>query len=225
MALLAPASDAQMDAAPIHIFNGNDLTGWRGREDLWSVQDGVITGQTTEANPIDGNTFLIYQNDVQNFDLTFEYKIINGNSGVQYRSKVIDEAKFVVGGYQADIDSKPRYSGINYEEKARGILADRGQITLLLQGDKPEELGRCGEQAALQTNIHNEDWNKYRVIAIDNYMLHFINGVLMSQVIDRSNAVELTGVLALQLHAGPPMKVQFKNLMLQNFEPPAAVVQ
>lgn len=198
---------------PVSLFNGKDLTGWKGREDLWSVQDGAITGRTTTENPIKENTFLVSDKEVGDFDLTFEYRIEKGNSGVQYRSTVIDQAKFVVGGYQADIDSQPRYSGINYEEKGRGILADRGQITVV-EEDKPEVAGLCGDSKDLQKHIKSEDWNTYRVIAVDGQMRHFINGVLMSEVIDLSDKAKSKGVLALQLHQGPAMVVQFRKLEL-----------
>jgi hypothetical protein len=200
-------------AEPTSLFNGKDLTGWRGRSDLWNVQDGAITGRTTEENPIQENTFLVSEAEVKNFDLTFEYRIEHGNSGVQYRSQVIDEAKFVVGGYQADIDSQSRYSGINYEERGRGIIADRGQVTLLA-ADKPEVLGLCGDATKLQEVIHDEDWNTYRIVAIDGHLRHFINGTLMSEVIDVSEQGKKSGVLALQLHRGPAMVVQFRNFKL-----------
>ena len=111
------------------LFNGKDLTGWEGLKEFWSVRDGAITGQTTTENPLKANTFLVYK-DTQpaNFELHVSFKLTpnnernQANSGVQYRSKVIDPATFVVGGYQADIDSTGRYAGMLYEEKGRGIL-------------------------------------------------------------------------------------------------------
>ncbi len=195
------------------LFNGKDLSGWKGREDLWTVQDGAITGKTLEENPIQENTFLVSEHEVADFDLTFEYRIEKGNSGVQYRSKLMDDTKFIVGGYQADIDSQPRYSGINYEERGRGIIADRGQVTML-KADKPEVVGTCGSSEKLQENIKLEDWNTYRIVAIGGHLRHFINGVLMSEVIDLSDKAKSKGVLALQLHRGPAMVVQFKNFQL-----------
>lgn len=200
-------------AEPVSLFNGKDLSGWKGREDLWSVKDGAITGRTSDDKPIMENTFLVSEKEVGDFDLTFEYRIEHGNSGVQYRSKVLDQAKFVVGGYQADIEAQTRYSGINYEEQGRGILADRGQITLV-KGDKPEVAGQCGDSQDLQKHIKSEDWNTYRIIAVGGQMRHIINGVLMSEVIDLSDKAKSKGVLALQLHRGPAMVVQFRKLEL-----------
>ncbi len=82
---------------PVSLFNGKDLSGWKGRSDLWSVEDGAITGRTTEANPIKENTFLVSEREVSNFDLTFEYRIENGNSGVQYRSELKDQESSLSG--------------------------------------------------------------------------------------------------------------------------------
>ena len=118
-------------AEPQEIFNGQDLTGWEGNKDVWSVEDGAIVGRTTAESPIRNNTFLIWQGgDVRDFRLTFEYRIEGerANSGVQYRSRVIDPAKWVVGGYQADIDATNRYTGILYDERGeRAIMAERGE--------------------------------------------------------------------------------------------------
>ena len=111
------------------LFNGKDLTGWEGRKDLWSVKDGAITGQTVDAKPITQNTFLVWSGEVSNFELTFKYRIVAGNSGMQYRSKVKsnnDETGPSVGGYQADFEAGKTYSGILYEEQGRGVLAQRG---------------------------------------------------------------------------------------------------
>src|SRR2546422_5342880 len=99
------------------LFNGKDLTGWNGNPKLWSVNEGTIQGQTTKENPTKGNTFLIYTNrDFSNFELRFSYKIVGGNSGMQYRSKVINPDNWVVGGYQGDFEAGKTFSGILYDE-------------------------------------------------------------------------------------------------------------
>jgi len=118
------------------LFNGKDLTGWKGL-DFWSVEDGVITGRTTKEKPTKGNTFLIWEGEVADFELTFQYKIVGGNSGggIQYRSK--DFGDFVVGGYQGDFEGGKTYSGILYEERGRGILCPRGQrVAITADGKK-----------------------------------------------------------------------------------------
>lgn len=203
----------------VSLFNGKDLTGWKGDKNYWSVQDGALTAKTTPENLLKYNTFLIWEGgQPSDFELRVKYKIVGGNSGVQYRSKVIDEAKFVCSGYQADIDSSPRYSGINYEEKARAILAERGQkVTIGADGKK--ETVVIGDKDELQAKIKNEDWNDYRVVAKGNQMQHFINGVLMSEVIDnQKDKAATSGVIALQAHQGPPMTVQFKDLKLKELK-------
>ncbi|MEZ6136842.1 MAG: DUF1080 domain-containing protein [Pirellulaceae bacterium] len=205
------------------IFNGKDLTDWKGNPELWSVEDGAITGKTTAEKPLKFNTFLIWEKgEVADFELELDYRLVpgdkdnpGGNSGIQYRSKVIKEDDFVVGGYQADIDLSLTYSGINYEEKGRGILAQRGQrVTIDQAGKKSEE--KFGDAKKLGEAIKGEQWNHYRVVAKGNTLSHYINDELMSEVIDnqKDKAAE-KGVLAFQIHQGPPMIIQFKNIRLK----------
>jgi hypothetical protein len=200
------------------IFNGKDLTGWRSDTEYWSVKDGAITATTTEQNKLTYNTFCIWDGGrPANFQLRFQYRIVGGNSGVQYRSRVVDEEKFVVSGYQADIDSTPRYTGINYEEKARGILAERGE-SVTLTGEKDKQIVRFADAADLQKHIKEEQWNDYLIVARDRHLQHFINGVLMSETIDNSEKFTESGIIALQAHAGPPMQVQFKDIALKEMK-------
>ncbi|MGN6135043.1 MAG: 3-keto-disaccharide hydrolase [Aureliella sp.] len=197
------------------LFNGKDLSGWKGNTELWSVQDGAITGRTTDDKPLKFNTFLIWEGEVGDFELDLDYRIQGGNSGIQYRSKVLNEKDFVVGGYQADIDATLKYAGINYEEKGRGILANRGKrVTIAADGSKQEET--FAQDDDLKKVIKSDDWNHYRVVAKGNKLSHSINGTLMSETIDNQKEKAATkGVLALQIHVGPPMVVQFKNLRLK----------
>jgi len=201
-----------------NLFNGKDLTGWAGNPTLWSVKDGAITGQTTKENPTKGNTFLIYTNGlVDDFELRLSYKIIGGNSGIQYRSKVINSNNWVVGGYQGDFEAGKVYSGILYEEQGRGILAKRGEKVVIKEDTgKPEVVGSLGKSEDIQDKIKNEDWNEYVIIAKGNHLQHFINGTPTIDCIDeqKSKAAK-SGILALQLHAGPPMTVQFKDIRIK----------
>lgn len=199
------------------LFNGKDLKGWEGRPGLWTVEDEAITGINPEKEPIDGNTFLVWKDGkVGDFTLTLEYRIQGGNSGIQYRSQLIDAEKFIVGGYQADIDSSMRFTGINYEERGRGIMAERGQIVRVTeQGDK-KVIGSTGDADALASKVDAQGWNRYRIEARGNKVQHYINDLLMSELVDEQTAkAAKEGILALQLHAGPPMKIQFKNLILE----------
>ncbi len=219
-AVLAAAGPVCAEDKPVveegfkSLFNGKDLTGWEGK-DFWSVKDGAITGQTTAEKPTKGNTFLIWRDgQVDDFELRLSYKIVGGNSGIQYRSK--DNGDFVVGGYQGDIDSGDTYSGILYEERGRGILALRGQKTTVNNEGKPVETAKLGDTKELQAKIKKEDWNDYEIIAKGNHLIHKINGVVMSEVVDEQPArAAKSGVLALQLHAGPAMIVQFKNIRIK----------
>ncbi len=204
------------------IFNGKDLTGWDGDVNFWSVKDGAITGVTKTEPKLTHNTFLVYTGgDVGDFELRLSYRIVNGNSGIQYRSKVLSRGEFgpIVGGYQADFEAGKTYSGILYEEKGRGILAQRGQKTVIKdEGDKHkvEVVGAVGKSEEIQAGIKNEDWNDYVVIAKGNHLQHFINGMPTADVMDESaTKAAKSGVLALQVHVGPPMTVQFKNVRIK----------
>lgn len=220
------------------LFNGTDLTGWNGNAALWSVQDGAITGITppSESNPknsiLKHNTFLVYTNRTfGDFELRFSYKIVGGNSGVQYRSQVLapGENGPIVGGYQADFEAGKTYSGILYEERGRGILAERGRATIVktnpADANRPtvETVGGTGATEELQANIKAEDWNDYVVIARGHQLTHIINGRVTAMVSDEDVAkAAKSGSFALQIHAGPPMKVQFRNLRVREIAGGAA---
>lgn len=209
----------------LRIFNGKDLKGWQGNPALWSVKDGAITGQTTAENPTKGNTFLIWTNGpVADFELRCSFKIVPGdekgfgNSGIQYRSKVLDPANWVVGGYQADMEAGPTYSGILYEERMRGILALRGEKVVWGKDGKKKVVGSVGDAKEIGAAIKPRQWNEYIIIAKGNHLQQFINGKQTMDFTDEDESkAASSGVLALQLHAGPPMTVQFKNLRLKKF--------
>jgi hypothetical protein len=205
------------------LFNGKDLTGWKGLEGYWNVEDEAITGTTNAETPLTFNTFLVWEDgEVDNFVLELDYRLRagdeanpGGNSGIQYRSKLLDDEKFVVGGYQADIDLSLTYSGINYEERGRGILAQRGErVTIAKDGTKSVE--KFGDAGELGKVIRGGEWNQYRVVAQGNRLRHYINDTLMSEVIDAEESKSAAkGILAFQIHTGPPMKIQFKNIRLK----------
>ncbi len=233
----AVATSGAGEAMPI--FNGTDLTGWEGNPDLWSVRDGAITGITPPdpANPGKGtikhNTFIVWKaGTLRDFELTFKYRIEKGNSGVQYRSRELDPGEFgpIVGGYQADLEAGKTYSGILYEERGRGILAKRGEKTVIRTKEKDpadpkskefavEVTGSVGDSDAIQAAIKDEEWNEYRIVAKGNHLQHFINGLQTVDVTDEDTAhAAKEGILALQIHQGPPMVVQFKDILLKVLE-------
>ena len=197
---------AQME---VQLFDGKSLDGWTGDAKYWSVQDGHIVGKSTPENPCDKSTYLFWDGEASNFELTFEYKIIGGNSGVQYRSQRHGDGD--VAGYQADIEAGPNYSGILYESNGRGIMATRGSHFELTATSVNIPLKPLGDAAELQKAVLHEDWNYYRIVADGPRLIHEINGTRMIDVVDRSAQSESRGTFALQLHAGPPMEVRFKD--------------
>ncbi|MCB9766671.1 MAG: DUF1080 domain-containing protein [Candidatus Omnitrophica bacterium] len=213
---LCPFAASADDEGFVSIFNGENLEGWEGNPKFWRVEDGSIVGQTTESNPTDHNTFCFWRDgELDDFELKLEYKIVGGNSGIQYRSEELDD--FVAKGYQADFEAGDTYSGINYEEKGRGILANRGQKVEVYDDPKQNKvLETFGDSAEIQSHIKKEDWNDYHIIAKGNHLIHMINGVKTSEVIDKgTEKSRRKGVLALQVHAGPPMQIWVKNIRLK----------
>jgi hypothetical protein len=202
------------------LFNGKDLTGWEGDPAVWSVEDGAIVGRTTDEAPIKNNTFLIWRGgNVGDFRLRLQYRIEGGNSGVQYRSKVADPDKWIVGGYQADIDSKPVYTGILYDERGtRAIMANRGERATF-DHDGKKTVVRFADADELQKIVRNEDWNDYVIEARGAKLRHTINGELMSEAEDNDAEKRAdSGVLALQVHQGPPMTVRFRKIELEQLD-------
>jgi len=225
------------------LFNGKDLAGWQGKTNLWSVRDGVITGQTTsEADLPTANTFLVYKGaEPANFELRLKFKLTaqndkaQANSGVQYRSKLLDPVEFIVAGYQADIDGG-RYIGMLYEERGRGILKQPGQKIRI---DPPgaaaapaADAAKKGKQKQPKASVETVatvttpeqlksaykfgEWSDLVIIAKGNHVQHFVNGKLTADVTDNDpNLAPKSGVIALQLHRGPPMTVQFKDIQLK----------
>jgi len=228
--LLLTLISLSANAAEIHLFNGKDLSGWEGDPKFWSVKDGAITGASSADNRVPHNTFIVWKNgEVADFDLTLQYKMTPldekkyTNSGIQYRSQMIDPEKFIVGGYQADLEYGEKYSGILYEEKGRGILANRGQKVVLEQGKKPgkpviEVVGKTGDSGEIQAAINPDGWNQYRIIAKGNHVQHFINGKLTIDLVDKTAEAPKSGILALQMHQGPLMQIQFKDIVLTTGE-------
>ena len=200
------------------LFNGKDLTGWDGNPQFWRVEDGAIVGQTTAEKPTNGNTFCLWRGgELDDFELTAKFKIIGGNSGIQYRSK--DLGNWVVAGYQADFEAGDGWGGTNYEERGRGVLAKRGQKTEIGADGKVSETGTVGDPAEIQAAIKKEDWNEYHIKAVGNRLIQTINGKVTADVTDNhAEKRMLSGILALQLHAGGPMQVSFKDIQLKRLK-------
>lgn len=205
------------------IFNGRTLEGWEGDPKYWRVENGALVGEVTPETLLKSNTFIIWRGGTpQDFELKADYRIsAEGNSGINYRSVVVPDAvtpenKFALRGYQADIDGRNQYTGQNYEEKGRLFLALRGQMTHVVGGRKPILLASFGETQDLAAFI-TSGWNSYHLIVRGNVLTHLLNGHVMSVVIDDDTTHRTgEGRIGVQVHVGPPMKVEYRNFRLKN---------
>ena len=211
------------------IFNGKDLTGWDGDPRLWTVRDGAIHGETTAEEPAHGNTFLIWKGGrTRDFDLRLSFRCTAANnSGIQYRSRRLPEGKgvknrWVVYGYQYELRNENRFptvSGYIYDEGGK-----RGRMCMV--GEKAtwgEEGKRLQEtfldEAQFQELFKLDRWNDVAIVARGNHIRHYLNGKLVMDFTDNHPKLALhDGILALQLHAGKPMWVEFKNLRIKVLE-------
>jgi hypothetical protein len=202
------------EAGFLQIFNGRDLVGWEGDKRFWSVQDGAITGQTTKDNPLKRSTYLIWRGGtVADFELRLSYRIESGNSGIQFRSRELDN--WIVAGYQADLEAGATWTGALYEVHGRAALVERGQKVIIDESGK-KQVTSLGDPMELLKYVKPGGWNDYHIIAYGNDITLKINGVVMSQVIDEEKAkAARSGIIAIQLHSGPPMKVQLKDIRLK----------
>ncbi|MDR3405422.1 MAG: DUF1080 domain-containing protein [Chthoniobacter sp.] len=207
---------AQGDGKPI--FNGRDLENWDGDKRFWSVAEGAIRGETSLASMPSTNTFLIWRGSVlKDFELKLKVRLRNGNSGIQYRSR--DLGQWSVAGYQMELDNGPGKSGFLYEERGRKFLALIGEKVEIDSQQKPNVLGRFAEKKSLVASKYYkpQDWNEYRIVARGNHLQHFINGVQTVDVVDNDpKGRSLEGILAFQIHVGPPMLVEFKDILLKS---------
>src|SRR2546428_7898482 len=153
------------------IFDGKSLKGWDGDPTFWRVENETIIGESTAEKTLKVNTFLIWRGgEPKDFELKVEYRINSTNSGVQYRSvELTDVGKWVMKGYQADIDFQNTYTGQLYEERGRGFLAMRGQVTYLQTGKKRVIANlRSGDE--LKGLIKADGWNQFHIIARGNML-------------------------------------------------------
>ena len=218
----------------VQIFDGKTLTGWEGDPTYWRVENGNLVGEITPSTLLKTNSFIIWRGGKPaDFELTLEFKITKtGNSGINYRSVELPDIPHALKGYQADIDGANRYTGQNYEERARTTLAYRGEKvtvnTLANSSDSVKEhvknnawtertvTGSIGSSDSLQTRIHAEDWNTCHLIIKGNRLQHYINGILMSDVTDNDTVNgKSEGLLGVQVHVGPPMRVEYRNIRLK----------
>lgn len=234
------ALSAQESNAWKSLFDGETLAGWDGDPKFWKVQDGAITGTTTLENPTKGNTFIIYTGENENhepvefgdFELKLMFRIAAHNSGIQYRSFKVENGadRWRVGGYQSDFDAAGNWAGTNYGEKFRGILAKRGEKVTITGTEEQvnqktgkkrmvtkREIEALGDRDELVKHVMAyPEWNEMHITAKGNHLVQKINGVVMSEVTDKDEANRRsTGLIAVQLHGGPPMEVQVKDIKIK----------
>ncbi len=220
----------------VEIFDGKLLENWKGDSIYWNVENGCLVGTVTPETILENNTFIVWQGgQPDDFELKLEYRISDsGNSGINYRSTYLEGRPYALRGYQCDIDGKNRYTGQNYEEKKRTTLAYKGEKVLLSAPDNPEVMnnirsnvekncwqtrevvGQLGDIETLNVKIKNNDWNQIHLIIKGNRLMHYVNGTLMSDVTDNDTIHRtIKGYIGVQVHVGPPMKVEFKNIRLK----------
>ena len=216
LSLSTTISSAQPAPGPdgfIAMFNGKDLTGWEGKPGWWSVEDGTITSESTPAKPCETAHYLMWRGGKPaNFDLQLEFKLVGGNSGIQFRSRELPE--YDTSGYQADIEDGTQWTGCLFEH-TRGGVAMRGEKVLIAR-DGTKTVTPLGDPEKLLQEVRRHDWNTYRILARGSEIRLEINGVLMTQVTDlQEGSAARDGVIALQMHPGPPMKIQFRKLRIK----------
>ncbi|TDE12861.1 3-keto-disaccharide hydrolase [Dyadobacter psychrotolerans] len=219
----------------VQIFDGKSLKGWEGDTKYWRAENGNLVGEITPETLLKTNSFIVWKGGQPgDFELKGSFKITEkGNSGINYRSEQLTDIPNALRGYQLDIDGANNYTGQNYEERKRTTLAYRGEIVSVNEPtDKSKEafganlknnawLGRTvtgslGKSDELKTKIKSGDWNEFRLVAKGNRLQHYINGILMSDVTDNDTmSGKLTGSLGIQVHVGPPMKVEYKDIQIK----------
>lgn len=200
------------------IFNEKNFDGWKYDPVYWKVENGVMVGEVTEATLLKNNSFIYWtEEQPADFELKMDFKVsAEGNSGINYRSSIFPDVPYALKGYQLDIDGEKRWAGQNYEERARTFLALRGQVSQIETGGKPYVVGSTGSAEELGALIKVNEWNEAYVIAKGNTLIHIINGRVMSVVVDRdlSNRTH-KGYIGMQVHVGPPMKIEYRNIRLK----------
>lgn len=214
------------------IFDGGTLAGWGGDPTFWRVEGGVIVGESTADRPLEENTFLIWRGGardgvVRDFELKVEFRLVGGeeNSGVQVRSSVRPDAEhqWRLTGYQVDMDYSNNFTGMVYGEGAGGFLAPRGEITHVIPGrERPQNIGTLGGADDLGSVPRAGEWNTLHIIFVGNTLINLVNGRVTSALIDddleAGGGPRLAeGLIGFQLHAGPPMRVEFRNVHLKEY--------
>ncbi len=204
----------------ISLFNGKDLAQWEGDTAIWSVRDGAINGETTDNVRVRENNFLIWKSgQPENFELRLKYKLTGGNSGIYFHAekRPAGAKGEALVGPQADFSADQRWTGVLMEYTKREILAERGERVTIDEKGQKKITGKVGDPNELLKSVKENDWNDYNVLVRGEAVVLKINGVTMCEVTDRDPRRTPQGRLALQVHTGPNMKVQFKDIRMKQF--------
>jgi hypothetical protein len=213
-AVSVPAAESEEGFVPM--CNGKDLTGWEGKEGWWRIEDGAITSESTKEKPCLKHNYLMWRGGKPgDFELRCDYRVVGGNSGIQFRSKELPD--WDTWGFQADMEDGNQWTGCLFHHQ-RGGVAMRGEKVVIARDGK-KEIKPLGDPKELLQKVKKGEWNSYRIIARGSEMSLEINGTLMCQVTDNKEGALREGVIALQMHPGPPMKVQFRNLRIKMLPP------
>jgi hypothetical protein len=218
-----PQTEPDDNTGFVPIFDGKTLNGWDGDARYWRVENGEIVGETTPEKVVTINNFLIWRGGtVRDFELKVEFRMNGTNSGIQYRSSELPNiGKWVLKGYQADMDFTEGYVGNVHDERGRAptgeghvVLSRRGQVTRIVAGPKYKVMGTIGDPTLLRGVMNVTGWNQYHIIARGPVLIHLINGQLMAVAIDEDTQhANPEGLLGFQMHVGPPFKIQYRNVL------------
>jgi hypothetical protein len=210
------------DGPPISRFQD-----WDGDPKFWRAENGMIVGESTPDKVVGPNTFLIWRGGTPgDFELKVEIRMNAANSGIQYRSRMIPANQgqeperpghaWRLGGYQMDMDFGNTYPGMLYEEGGRGFLAERGTITYIGPDGKKGVIGQLKTLDELKASFKPGEWNQFHLIARGNTLVHIVNGLVTAACIDDDlKGRSLAGLIGFQLHTGPPMKLELRNLAIK----------
>jgi len=218
-----PQPKVDLEEGFVSIFNGKDLSGWRGDQSIWRIEDGTIIGQSLDATQVKANSFLIWEGgQPADFELKCRFKLEGGNSGIYfhaYEPKTDDASANgePLVGPQADFSADNVWTGVVMEYRRREKLVDRGRKILITETGERKDAGSVGDPEELLKAYRDNDWNDYHVIVRGNLVLLRINDVVMSELRDNDPNRLKSGLLAFQVHTGPPMKVQFKDIRLRQW--------
>lgn len=216
------------------IFDGT-MKNWDGDPAYWKVENGMLVGESTAANPLKSNTFVIWRGgEPADFELKLEVRMNSTNSGIQFRSQQVEPGspagrgdektgKWVLRGYQADIDFNNEYTGMIYEERGRMFLTERAnprQAVYIAADSSKRVIGNLERTPnELKAHVKPGDWNYVHLIARGNTLVNIVNGQVMSLIVDDDAKNRATkGPIGLQLHVGPPMKIEYRNIYLKELK-------